>query len=90
MQKVSEAMPALIEEAFRDAQEKATATHKAALLDTLRHDEADLARDIALITTYLSHPAVLREVYAAFACNDGYPPAMAGDDILQAIGPRKP
>jgi hypothetical protein len=98
MQKVSEAMPALIEEAFRDACDDAadnlgTPLERAsdATVDfwLIRRDDFDQAV-AAGIKTYLSHPAVRRNVYAAFSCNDGYPPAMAGDDILQAIGARKP
>jgi len=93
MQKVSEAMPALIGEAFRDAQEKALEERDAACLSLGQGVDIAYVTGVyarALITAYLSHPAVQRKVYAAFACNDGYPPAMAGDDILQAIGARKP
>jgi Fe-S cluster biosynthesis and repair protein YggX len=97
MQKVSEAMPALIEEAFAEAREQSFRAWQAhqPITSEKRALEAAQAQDRVLITAYLSHPAVLREVAQSMPYIDP-DTAWPGDreegatDILQAIGARKP
>jgi hypothetical protein len=87
MQKVSEAMPALIEEAFRDAQEAAFSAMDCQLVRDGHADKAAYERyDRALIAAYLSHPAVRDAIRVGHG--RAYWPDL--DKTLQAIGARKP
>jgi hypothetical protein len=100
MLKVSEAMPALIEEARKDACDDAaenlgTPLERAADATVdfwlIRRDDFDQAV-AAGIKTYLSHDAVralVAETMVHEMCNHLTPDSEA-DALLQAIGARKP
>jgi hypothetical protein len=91
MQKVRDAMPALIEEAFRDAQAESLAAYHRARVGGFTRQALDRIEAEALITAYLSHDAVLEKASRAFGLGSG---AQAYRDtaayVLQAIGARKP
>jgi hypothetical protein len=86
-------MPALIDEAFTHAREQSFRAWQAhqPITSEKRALEADLARDRALITAYLSHPAVHEAAHTALV-RDMFTDDEDGEVsiALQAIGARKP